>query len=148
MLGGDRPFMVTTHSDSRDESSTQPYSSDQQNRRYHGSYFSSYGQWKRGGGYGKPSPRSGYKDSHRTASGLVGRITSISRSSYPHQGHTSGSHQSVPHHETFSGPHGHGREYTITSSHQQNWQQYYSHGSGTQTGRQSHRQQDNVQSVK
>ena len=67
MLGGDRPFMVST---AIDTSSMSQFSGRQPD-----------GFEKIRGSYGKPTPRIG----NRNATGLGGRVTSISRTLYPYQ---------------------------------------------------------------
>ena len=98
------------------------------------------------GGYGKPTPRIG----HRDASGLVGRITSISRTLYPYQqteDQGSDGHYGVRNSGSFNASHNHSASYSAESPMLQQYS-YYSQRSYTETRGSFHSDKGSVQSVR
>ena len=148
MLGGDRPFMVSTAVDvtRRDQ--------------HTGHQGSGFGRIR--GSYGKPTPKIGSRD----AAGLGGQVTSISRMLYPYQqaedrdsdghysqssnGHydqSSNGHYGVTYSESSNASYNHNRGYSAVSP---SAQQYSSYGqrSYAETRRSQHSKKDSVQSVR
>ena len=159
MLGGDRPFMVSTPVDvtSRDQ--------------YTGRQGSRLGKIR--GSYGKPTPKIGSRD----AAGLSGRVTSISRTLYPYQqaedpgsdvlyGHDSNGYygqDSDEHYDQSPSGHYHGvtydessnastynqsRGYSAVSPSTQREYSSYSQRTYTETRGSYHSKKDSVQSVR
>ena len=140
MLGGDRPFMVSTAVDvtRRDQ--------------HTGHQGSGFGRIR--GSYGKPTPKIGSRD----AAGLGGQVTSISRMLYPYQqaedrdsdgrySQSSNGHYGVTYSESSNASYNHNRGYSAVSP---SAQQYSSYGqrSYAETRRSQHSKKDSVQSVR